>query len=319
MQRFQGTHEISSRLEDVVLTIGNFDGMHLGHQMILREVVARARALGGTSVVMTFDPQPGRVLGKQFTPGVMTLEDRAAIALSLDVDVFIVQPFTLELAHMVPTDFVEQVLLPYLDLRSVMVGYDFCFGRERSGDIHFLRRYFGPRNVDVYQFGQLSLNVSEGDTQEAISSSRVRKLVLEGQVARAAHLLGRSHFLRGTVVTGDQRGRTIGFPTANIASRTELVPAIGVYATWLEVDGKRLPSVTNVGMRPTFEGQDLRIEAHVLDFEGDLYGQEVVLHFEERIRGEARFSGIDALKAQIAQDVAQGRALLAGSRGSTGT
>lgn len=310
MRRFPGTDAITSRLPDVVLTIGNFDGMHLGHQMILREVAARARTLGGTSVVMTFDPPPGRVLGKQFAPQVMTLEDRAAMAEQLGVDVFVTQPFTAALAQMTPVSFVEDILLPNLDLRGVMVGYDFCFGRDRSGDIHFLRGYFGPRSVDVYQFGQLSLNLAEGDAQEAISSSAVRRRVLAGQVSRAAHMLGRPHFVRGPVVTGDQRGRTIGFPTANVASVTELVPAVGVYATWLALEGRLWPSVTNVGLRPTFQGQDLRVECHILDFEGDIYGREVSLQFVERIRGEQRFASIEALKAQIAQDVMQARRLL---------
>lgn len=327
MRNIESTSALTEPVSNGVLTIGNFDGIHRGHQLILSEVVRRARSIGGTAVVMSFDPPPGRVLGRQLAPQVMTMPDRARLAGALGVDIFITQPFTLELAHMTPLEFVEGILEAYIRPKVILVGYDFCFGRERQGDVHFLRAYYTPRGVEVLQLGPFALSTGAGSVEtstgagtagaqagagEIVSSSAIRRLVQAGDVERAAIMLGRPHLLSGRVVHGEARGRTIGFPTANIESETELLPAIGVYATWLWVDGVRWPSVTNVGMRPTFagntlEGQKLTIEAHVIDFSGDLYEKQVRLELVSRLRGEQKFAGLDALKAQIARDVAEAR------------
>lgn len=329
MRNIESTSALTEPVSQGVLTIGNFDGIHRGHQLILNEVVRRARAMGGTSVVMSFDPPPGRVLGRQLAPQVMTMPDRARLAGALGVDVFITQPFTLELAHMMPLEFVEEILEAYIRPKVILVGYDFCFGRERQGDVHFLRAYYTPKGVEVLQLGPFALSMGAlstgagsveasidggssgaqtgGSPGEIVSSSAIRRLVQAGDVERAAIMLGRPHLLSGRVVHGEARGRTIGFPTANLESETELLPANGVYATWLWVDGIRWPSVTNVGMRPTFEGQKLTIEAHLLDFSGDLYGKLVRLELVSRLRVEQKFAGLDSLKAQIARDVAEAR------------
>lgn len=316
MRHIQGIQSLSSPIEGAVLTLGNFDGVHLGHQMIVREVQALARQRHGTSVVLTFDPPPGRVLGKATSPQIATLSDRARWMAGLGIELFVLETFTPALAAMTAEQFVEQLLETYIRPKAIFIGYDFCFGRERRGDVHFLRSYYEPRGVDVYQLGPLTLGLPGGG-EEIISSSNIRRLVLEGHVERAAAMLGRPHELHGSVVHGDARGRTLGFPTANIVPETELLPAHGVYAGFLRVGDARLPAVTNIGNRPTFSGATVTVESHVLDFQGDLYHQPVVLELVSRLRGEQKFSGLDALKAQIAQDVLQARRRLGLEEGAS--
>lgn len=306
MRHIQGIQSLSTPIEGAVLTLGNFDGVHLGHQLIVREVQALAQKRQGTSVVLTFDPPPGHVLGRSTSPQVATLRERARWMAELGVQLFVLETFTPALAAMTAEQFVEQLLETYIRPRAIFIGYDFCFGRERRGDVHFLRHYYEPRGVEVYQLGPLTLGLPGGG-EEIISSSNIRRLVGEGQVERAAAMLGRPHELHGVVVHGDARGRTLGFPTANIASETELLPAHGVYAGWLRVDGQRHAAVTNIGKRPTVSGTTVTVEAHVLDFQGDLYDRPVTLELVGRLRGEQKFTGLDALKAQIALDVLKAR------------
>lgn len=293
------------------VTAGNFDGVHLGHQALVAAAVARARETGGLAVVLTFDPHPARVLAPDLAPSaLMTPAQKAEILAGLGVDRLAVLPFDGRVARMEPRAFVREVVSGALGARHLVVGESFRFGRGRAGDVELLR----------------TLGESLGFTLEAlppvmergrpVSSSRVRDELARGEVQAARRLLGRPSFLDGVVVRGDGRGRTIGVPTANLEPDNELLPARGVYAARCRVpSGLAHAAVVNIGERPTFGGGRVVVEAHLLDFEGDLYGARIRLEFHERLRGEQRFAGQEALVARILQDVAEARALLPGPGG----
>lgn len=304
-----GSHSLGSPPLGAVLTIGNFDGVHRGHRFILSNLAERAAEVGGTACLLTFDPPPSRVVGRrQPVPQITTLEDRQWLASEVGLDCFVVEPFTHELAAYPPERFVREILHGCFRPAEVWVGYDFAFGRNREGDAGFLERWFADGGTRVRQ-----LHAVTGEGGEIISSTRVRQRVALGDVAGAAELLGRPHFVRGRVVEGDRRGRLLGFPTANLDPMTELLPAPGVYAAWFSVDGQVHPAVTNVGNRPTFSGEGVRVEAHLLGFSGDLYGREVTVWFAERLREERRFEGVDALVTQIRADAADAASRLSGA------
>ncbi len=300
---------VGSRLPRVVLTLGNFDGVHRGHQAILARAVAEARSRGGQTVALTFHPHPVTVLAAERAPGmIQSLHDRLATLRHLGVDVTVVQRFTREFAAHDPDAFITRFILPSLDLAHVIVGYNVTFGRNRAGTAETLRA-LGAR----YGFGVDAVGpVAEGDA--AVSSSGVRRAIVAGDVAAARLLLGRPYDLRGRVVTGEQRGRTLGFPTANLhVGRRLVLPADGVYAVYARAGGAPMPAVLNVGVRPTFGELRRTIEAHVLDWQGDLYGRWLELEFVAHLRGERRFSGPDELRRAIADDVVRARAALAAS------
>jgi riboflavin kinase/FMN adenylyltransferase len=290
------------------LAVGNFDGVHRGHQALVAAAVAAARASGGTAAVLTFDPHPSRVLFPEQAPcTLMTLEQKAEVLAGLGIERVAVLPFTPALAARTAEEFARDVLLGTLGVRSVVVGSSFRFGHGRGGDARALsamgaRLGFSVRVVEPVL-----------DAGEPVSSTRVREAVERGDVETAARLLGRRYFVDGRVVEGDRRGRTLGFPTANIEAENETVPAHGVYACFCRgLDGAPAsrPAAVNVGLRPTFEGEATRVEAHLLDFEGDLYGRRLRLEFVERLREERRFAGMEALRVQIEADVESARAVL---------
>ena len=298
-----------------VVTIGNFDGIHLGHQAILRTVVSRARALSGEAVVYTFEPHPRKVLRPESAPALLTtLEQKLELIEAAGADAIVLEPFDLEFAKTPPDVFVRECLHHRLRPVEVYVGYDFHFGRDREGSMRLLTE-LGPKlgfAVTIIP----EVEIEGGD----VNSTRIRQLLAEGQCEAAARMLGRPYSVRGMVVRGDERGRTIGFPTANLAPENEVLPAAGVYTGTLRLldDGdppgeSRLRVVVNVGMRPTFSGRELRVEAHAIDWSGDLYSRRVELSFGTRLRGERRFESVDALRAQIAADVDEGRRRLAAS------
>lgn len=288
-----------------IAALGNFDGVHRGHQRILERVLQQARQRVTSSCVVTFDPHPPRVVRPDKAPALlMTLDQRLEALEQLGVDCVAIVRFSRELATWEPEMFVEQVLVKWLRVGEVWVGENFLFGRERSGNFSLLRLLgqqagFTVEKVEPVRYREF-----------VVSSTRVRRLLAEGRVDEAASLLGHGFFIDGQVVEGDQRGRTIGFPTANIRTANELLPAHGVYASVLRVNGALLQSVTNVGVRPTI-GQQVApsVETHVLDGSPDLYGARVRLFFTERVRDEQRFDGLDALKAQIAADCEAARRL----------
>ena len=286
-----------------VVTIGNFDGVHRGHQWLLGLLVERARALQVPAVVYTFDPAPRDVLRPDNSvPRIQNLEDRVKALGEAGVDTVVIEKFTHELASIEARDFAVQILGNQLRASELVLGWDFRFGARRAGVVADLPGWLDIP-VDQVSAHRVSENI--------VSSSHIRQLVRDGQVAQAAALLTRPHRLRGTVQSGDQRGRTLGFPTANLAIDTALRPAPGVYAVLTHVGDQVVPSVANFGRRPTFGGGAEVLEVHLLDWEGDLYGRPLAVDFIGRIRAEVTFEGLDALKKQITADVQSARRILA--------
>jgi len=290
------------------VTVGNFDGVHRGHQALVAQAVADARASAGTAVVLTFDPHPSRVLAPERAPAtIMTLEQKAERLGRLGVDRVAVLPFTPSLAAQPAPEFARRVLHDALQATTVVVGAGFRFGRGRAGDVALLRRLGRSLGFGVHGMRPV---FHQG---APISSSRVREALARGDVEGAAEMMGRPFAIDGTVVRGAGRGRTIGIPTANLAPVNETLPGNGVYACWIRVGGPDrplLPAVANVGRRPTFGGAETTVEAHVLDVDEDFYDQPARLAFQARLRPEQTFPGAEALVAQIQKDVERGRASL---------
>jgi riboflavin kinase/FMN adenylyltransferase len=294
-------------LQRAWLTVGVFDGLHRGHQELIRRLVSGAQAAGAPAVVLTFHPHPAVVLGRQADLSYLTLPDeKAALLGELGVDRVITLPFTPELASQSAEAFMQAVSSS-LGVEQLLIGYDFALGRNREGNaarLTELGERFGYRTGIVPPF-QVDGRV--------ISSSGIRSRLLAGQVAEAAADLGRTYRLGGPVVHGDGRGRHIQVPTANIAFPPEkLAPANGIYATWAWLDGQRFAGATNIGINPTFtpERTSVSLETHLLDFDGDLYGRELSLEFVARLRGEEKFASVEALLAQIRDDIARTRQVL---------
>ena len=291
------------------VTVGNFDGVHRGHQALVAEAVAEARARGGTAAALTFDPHPSRVLSPDRAPSsLMTLDQKAEALALLGIDRLAVLPFTFELSRESAADFARTVLKEAMGARVVVVGEGFRFGRGREGDLALLTGL--GRSLGFTVRGTKPV-VHEG---APISSTRIREALARGAVKAAREMLGRSFFVDGAVVRGEGRGRTLGLPTANLAVVNETLPARGVYACWCRVlagaEDTAHAAVLNIGHRPTFGGGGLSIEAHLLDFEGDLYGRTLRVEFAERLREERPFPGAEALVRQVQEDVARARKML---------
>jgi len=276
----------------------------------METVIARARARGGQAVVYTFDPHPRKVLQPDRAPGLLTtLQQKLEALEALGVDVVIVERFDAEFAAIPPEDFVRRYIHERIRPLEVYVGYDFHFGKEREGSMNLLTELGPHLGFSVTIVPEVTVEGRD------VNSTRIRALLAEGAVEEAAALLGRSYTVRGRVVQGDRRGRDLGFPTANLDPENEILPRAGVYASWVRVlehdalsPQTRFAAVANVGRRPTFgAGDRLLAEAHLLDFEGDLYGARVDLCFEARLRDERRFPGAQALREQIAADAAEAR------------
>jgi riboflavin kinase / FMN adenylyltransferase len=303
---------VARALEEVrpapsVVTLGNFDGVHRGHQVLLRRAVDAAHEQGVRAVAVTFHPHPAAVLRPGAEPlALQPVEDRVHHLLDAGVDLVLVLPFTRELASLGPHVFVEKVLVDRLRAVQVIVGSNFRFGHKASGNVVTLNDAGA-----TYGFHTEAVTLLDLDGVP-ISSTAVREHLERGDVAWANRALGRPFTLAGEVVPGDGRGRTIGVPTANLAVPVEqLVPANGVYAGHAEVDGRRHPCVTNVGVRPTFDGRARTVEVHLLDTEADLYGRHLRVGFEHRLRDERRFADVDELVARIRADIDDARELLA--------
>ena len=287
-----------------VVALGNFDGVHLGHQAVVRRAVEEGRRRGTKVVAATFDPHPRVVLAPGSEPRLLTtLEMRREELLGYGVDEVWAIRFDEALSRKSPEEFVRDVLVGEIGASAVVVGENFRFGHRAAGDFRELERLMRGFGGEAY-----AVPVRSEDGEPPISSTRIRRLVGEGEVAEAAKLLGRPYVLRGEVVMGDKRGRTIGFPTANVLADPALVvPARGVYAGFVRVGKDTYAACTNIGVAPTFERRESRVEAYLLGFEGDLYGREVDVSFLQRIREEKRFSGVEELKTQISRDVEAAR------------
>ncbi|MES1255225.1 MAG: bifunctional riboflavin kinase/FAD synthetase [Acidobacteriota bacterium] len=290
-----------------VLALGNFDGVHRGHRKILERVRRVASEHGASSVVMTFDPHPPRVVRPDKAPPLlMTTAQRLEALAAAGVDGAAIVRFTPELSQWDPEMFVRTVLVQWLRVAEVWVGANFLFGRERSGNFSLLRtlgaRYgFRTEKIDPVRYRDF-----------VVSSTRIRRLLSEGRVDESAALLGHEYSIDAMVVRGAGRGAGLGFPTANLCTDNEMLPPHGVYATTARIYGVVYPSVTNIGVRPTFEAGGLpSIETHIFNFDGDLYGTTLRVGFVRRLRDERTFGTVDLLKAQIAADCQQARALFA--------
>jgi riboflavin kinase/FMN adenylyltransferase len=288
-----------------VLALGNFDGLHRGHMKIIDRVRRRAGERAGTPAAMTFDPHPPRVVRPDKAPPLLMTKEQKIEALGRSgMQGIAVVRFTLDVSHWEPEVFVRTVLVEWLHVVEVWVGANFLFGHQRAGNYSVLRslgaRYgFRAEKIDPVRYKDF-----------VVSSTRIRRLISEGRVDEAGSLLGHHYFIDGTVVRGAGRGREIGVPTANLQTANELVPPSGVYATVVTIDGAVRPSVTNIGMRPTFGDVDAPVvEVHVLDYDQDLYNRELRLSFVQRLRDERAFPDVDALRGQIEADCRGARRL----------
>ncbi|MGW1895010.1 bifunctional riboflavin kinase/FAD synthetase [Streptomyces sp. NPDC002004] len=312
MQRWRGLEDIPEDWGRSVVTIGSYDGVHRGHQLIIGRAVARARELGVPSVVVTFDPHPSEVVRPGSHPPLLAPHHRRAELMGeLGVDALLILPFTAEFSRLSPADFVVKVLVDKLHAKAVVEGPNFRFGHRAAGNVAFLRELgatydYEVEVVDLFMRG-------EAGGGEPFSSTLTRRLIAEGEVAGAAEILGRPHRVEGVVVRGAQRGRELGFPTANVETLPHTaIPADGVYAGWLHVGDEAMPAAISVGTNPQFDGTERTVEAYAIDRVGlDLYGLHVAVDFLAFVRGQARFASIEELLDAIADDVKRSSELIA--------
>lgn len=302
MQIVRGLESYPPDAPPAAVALGVFDGIHLAHRAILATALGRARALGVESVACTFDPHPLTVLHPERAPlALTTIDERLELIARTGMTVTVVLAFTPELAAMEPETFVKEVVLARLHAREVIVGFNHTFGRAARGDARLLRDLAGQLGFRAHIVPPLLIDGTPA------SSSAIRAALQAGEVERATRYLGRPYAVAGEVTTGAGRGRTLGFATANVRVERPLLVAPGVYACYVRLDGVRQPAVVNVGIRPTFAERTLVVEAHLLDFTGDLYGRRLTLEWVGRLREERRFDGPEALRAQIARDVEEAR------------
>jgi len=305
MRIFRALEEIAAPLPNPVVTLGNFDGVHIGHREIFRRVRQEAKRIGGTSVVVTFHPHPLKVLhvGKEIRL-INTYAEKELLLEASGVDCLVIIPFDATFATIDPRTFIRDILVGRIGVHTLFIGYDYAFGRNREGRV--------PLLVSEGRELGFSVKVLEpiNNGSEIYSSSAIRRLISIGDVAGVVPFLGRHFSLSGTVVPGHQRGSVLGFPTANIDTEKELLPAEGVYAVKVKIGDAVHEGACNIGRNPTFGNRESSVEVFLFDFSGDLYGQEMRIYFVERIRGERKFTGPEALKEAIAADVARCRALL---------
>lgn len=290
----------------VHLAIGVFDGLHLGHRAVVEPVVSGARASGGVAGAVTFEPHPIQLLAPGKAPRriLASIEHKERLLSALGVELLVVLPFTREFSERSAEDFAGELFsLP--GLRQVAVGEDWKFGRNRDGNVQQLREWGRQKGVEVVAVSPVMLG------GERISSTRIRQALRDGNLGAAGAMLGRPYTVMGSVVKGEQLGRRIGVPTANIEVGSEQLPPDGVYAILADVDGDEIPGVANLGMRPTVDGSRRLLEVHLFDFEDDLYGETVEVRFGVYLRGECAFAGIDELREQIERDVSEARSRFA--------
>ena len=314
MRIVRGSGALEKPLERCVLTVGNFDGLHVGHQRIMGTVTSRARAFEGEAAVYTFEPHPRKVLQPDRAPRLLTtLEQKLELFEAAGVDVAIVEPFDLEFARLPAERFVREILFERIAPLEVYVGYDFRYGRDREGSMRTLTELGPHLGFAVTIVPEVKLGSRD------VNSTRIRELLEQGSPIEAALLLGRPYTIRGRVVEGDRRGRTLGFPTMNLDAENEVLPRSGVYAGHVRfldegapAAGTSFGAVTNVGRRPTFGASErVLTEAHLLDFSGETYGRRIEVTFEHHLREERRFPDVEALRAQIGADAELARRKLA--------
>lgn len=304
-----GPVDLRADFHGTVVTVGSFDGVHVGHRVVLDRMRSLAEARSGESVVVTFDPHPRQVVDPKNAPPLLTtLEEKAWRIETAGIDTLVVVPFTQDVRRLDPAEFAQQYLVDAIGAEAIVIGYDHGFGRNRSGDSDTLQALGDRHGFTVHPE---PATLVEG---KPVSSTRIRSLIAGGRIEEASELLGAGYPVVGTVQHGEHRGRTIGFPTANVQidEISKLLPPAGVYAGWAETSSGTFRTVINLGQRPTFEGDDLRLEAHLLEFKNDLYGTTLKLDLEMRLRNEQKFEDIETLKRQITADVSEARSRLSG-------
>ncbi|MDP3282857.1 MAG: bifunctional riboflavin kinase/FAD synthetase [Desulfobacterales bacterium] len=309
MKLIDNIDSITKPFDNAVITIGNFDGVHIGHQALFHEVIEKADAIDGTSIAITFNPHPVRVLKKNGHPPLITVhEQKTELIEKTGIDVLICVPFTLDFASISARDFVRDLLVKRIGMKAIVVGKDYTFGKNREGNLEFLIRCAKDYDFEVIVANWIPIS---NNLQGRISSTKIRELVTDGKVADAQQLLGRYYQVRGTVMTGRNRGgRLLGFPTANIKLQDELCPKTGVYAVTVECMESRYKGVANIGYSPTFEDNVFTVEVHILDFYENIYGRNIRVNFIQRIRDELKFADIGELSEQIKKDVDEARKIL---------
>jgi riboflavin kinase/FMN adenylyltransferase len=296
-------NEIRKPLTDPVLTIGNFDGVHKGHLALFDKVKERAKAIGGQSVVMTFEPHPLKIMRPANGPRLIThTGQKLELIEKAGIDIIVCVSFDREFAAISARDFVSKILVQKIGIKEIVVGYDYTFGHNREGDMNSLREMGTELGFIVHLVGPVQID------HTLVSSTSIRRLVQEGRLGEAKVLLGRDFEVQGIVVKGQDRGgRLLGFPTANLNPHGELLPKRGVYAVQLVIDDAFYNGVTNVGYNPTFGDTGLTVETHVLDYSGDLLGKTIKVHFIKRLRDEKTFKTFEELSSQIAHDITQAK------------
>ena len=309
MKLIESLEAVRAPFPRAVVTIGNFDGVHIGHQALFHEVIEKADLLDGTSVAMTFEPHPIRVLKKNGHPPLITLYDqKIELIAKSGIDVLICVPFTEKFAEISARQFIVEILIQRIGMTAIVVGKDYAFGKNREGNLNLLMSYSEAYDfeVDVVDWIPISQNIPS-----RISSTRIRNMVMAGKVDDVPKLMGRHYQLKGTVVQGRNRGgKLLGCPTANLQLKDELCPKLGIYAVTVDISEKLYPGVANIGYSPTFDDNQFTVEIHILDFDEDIYGREIRVNFIKRIRDEIKFSSITELSRQITQDIAKARAIL---------
>ena len=309
MRIIRGIKNTTEKFPNPVLTLGNFDGVHLGHQAIFKKVVDRAKETGGTAIAFTFEPHPLKVLAPERSPLLLnTFHGKMKLFEAAGIQVVICADFTQEFAQQNPGDFARSVLVEKIGVKEVYVGYDYAFGRGREGSIESLKAIgdelgFSVKAVDAVQVGGV-----------VVSSSLVRDMVSSGRLEEVYPYLGRHYAIEGNVVHGESRGQALGFPTANIHSVNELLPAYGVYAVRVLVGGHHLDGVASIGVRPTFGSGPVSLEVFLFGYNGNLYGKHLEVAFIKRLRGEQKFPDADALVRQMHRDVEQAKEILAATK-----
>lgn len=284
--------------------IGNFDGIHLGHKEIIETAKRRSRENSTRSCVITFNPHPQKVLGRKDLSLIFPLERRFEMLEATGIDAVVCLNFTRELSKVSAENFIKDILLDRLKIKDIVVGPGFSFGHKRKGNVDLLRSM-----GETHGFNTVVAEVARVDDQ-VVSSSAIRKLVRDGEISEANRFFGYDYYIEGVVVEGERRGRKLGFPTVNLDTEWEILPKPGVYATYVRLPDGFHESITNIGIRPTFEESKLTVETHLFDFNDDLYGKKVGVSFVERLRDEKRFASVDELVAQIEHDVAAVRGIL---------
>lgn len=288
------------KLDNAVVTIGTFDGVHYGHQKIIKRLCELAKSTGGESVILTFFPHPRLIIDpeNQHLKMINTIDEKAKILASLGVDHLIITPFTRDFSNLSPSEYIKQILLDTIGVKNIIVGYDHRFGKDRQGGMTDLQEFAGLYGFEIEEIAEQDIN------DVAVSSTKIRTALLEGDVALAASYLGYNFSIHGRVIKGDKIGRTIGYPTANIfvEETYKLIPSDGIYAVTVELNGDTYRGMAYIGQRPTINGMTRNIEVNIFDFNQEIYGQVITMNFLKFLRHDVKFTGLEALKLQLHED-----------------